>query len=105
VPGRALDLVPERGRISELEGRVVSGGRSFWQSTGGELAAGLAERYERLDGARNDLRRRADELAEAARDVDPEAAAAALSGIRSDLRTLWERLASNESEEGDNPRR
>jgi predicted anti-sigma-YlaC factor YlaD len=104
---RAIDLVRAGSRVEtgDVRTRVVSGTRDLWSATGGGLAADLAERYERTGGTRFELRLRADELVEAARDTDPAAAADALRGIRSDLGTLWEHLASNESEEGVNPDR
>jgi anti-sigma factor RsiW len=111
---KAIDLVrvaprvesgEARMRIAEIEDRIVSGTLSLWAATGGEVATDLAARYEKTGGTRHDLRLRADDFVEAARSTDPAAAATALRGIRSDLGTLWERLASNESEEGDNPDR
>ena len=120
VPQKAIDMIrarplvepnEARDRIARIENRVASGVRDIWDATGGEVAAGsrrvatdLAQRYERTDETRSDLGRRAGELVDAARDADPGAAATALRGIGSDLGTLWERLASNESEERDNPR-
>lgn len=119
VPQKAIDMIrarplveSERARdgIARFEGQVVSSARDIWEATGGEVAAGsrrvatdLAQRYERTDETRSDLGRRAGELVDAARDADPGAASTALRGIGSDLGTLWERLASNESEERDNP--
>jgi len=117
VPRKAIDMIrarplvesgEARDRIAELESRAVSGVRNLWEATGGEvatrsrtIAADLAQRYERTGEARSDLRRRGNELVGAARDADPGAAATAFRGIGSDLGTLWEHLASNESEEGD----
>jgi predicted anti-sigma-YlaC factor YlaD len=119
VPRRAIDLVrarplvesgEARGRIAEVEDRVVSGTRTLWEATGGEVAASsrtvaadLTQRYERTRPARYDLRLRADELVDAALDVDPRAVGTVIRGIGSDLGTLWKHLASNESEETDNP--
>ena len=119
VPRKAIDMLrarplvesgEARHRIARIEGRVVSGARDVWEATGGEIAAGsrrvatdLAQRYARTGETRSDLGRRAGQLVDAARDADPGAAATALRGIGSDLGTLWEHLASNESEEGDNP--
>jgi hypothetical protein len=119
VPQRAIDMIrarplmesdEARDLIARMENRVVSGARGIWEATGGEIAAGsrrvatgLSQRYERTDETRSDLGRRAGELVDAARDADPGAAATALRGIGTDLGTLWEHLASNESEERDNP--
>jgi hypothetical protein len=119
VPRKAIDMIrarplvesgEARDRIAELESRAVSGVRNLWEATGGEvatrsrtIAADLAQRYERTGEARSDLRRRGNELVGAALDADPGAAATAFRGFGSDLGTLWEHLASNESEEGNNP--
>ena len=113
---RRYELVRNQKRkeddLAAIETRVSSGARNLWEATGGEVAAGsrsvadgLARRYGGTADARSDLRRHGSELLDAALAADPGAAATAFRGIGSDLGTLWERFASNEIDERDNPER
>jgi len=100
------------GQPSRARDRVASGLRAAWGTTGGraagiaaEMQDDLASRFERTQDARADLRRHRDALLEATLDADPSGAARALKAIGNDLGTLSRRIASDNSDEDQDPGR